>query len=212
VTDEVEAEALLRLALTLYRESVARGIDFYSIDELVNERISKSTMKTIFDRLFRSDKTFWSQQEDLAKRLASHNLAEYHSKAANTQDSFLKDHFVKITPFAKALFDVAHADARGEIGNLEGITIEDIYSATKSENQCGAIASDLRILVDSVSQMEFSNFEQASIRSYLNILIIVCESPEPDRHLFWTILNRLNQFSGIASLVVALIALRAGTQ
>jgi hypothetical protein len=44
------------------------------------------------------------------------------------------------------------------------------------------------------------------------MLIVVARMPDPDAKLFWTILNRLNAFAGVASLIVALIALRLQTR
>jgi len=76
-----------------------------------------------------------------------------------------------------------------------------------SEEKRGALISllhDAELALDSVS---VSNNEKAMARAYIVAAKVLADAPEPPADLIWELIGRANALSGIASLLVSIIAL-----
>lgn len=203
-------DALLRLGLALYHETRVNGLAYYNVQELIFEHIAERTSPQIFARLFHKEgRQFWGKEEELAKRLSHAGIAEHFIKP-NPANDFVKEHFVKLTSFGKGIYDLAYSQSAADQSSIEGISLEDALLVLRDERRTAEFVNDLQNLDGELNKLELSNFQRSAVNSYLQMMVVLCSMPDPDGKLFWMILNRLNQFAGVASLVVALIALRLG--
>lgn len=201
-------DALVRLGIALYRETKRDGVKFYPVQDLVFDHIGQKIPSNLFQKLFRDNSfDFWGEQEELAKGLAQTGLAEHFSRVADGT-GFQRDHFVKLTPFGRTLLDIAHAQEDPNFPSIEGLSLEDALVVLKDEKSSREVANELEGIDIQLGQLALTNFERATVNSYVSVLVAVCKMPDPDGRLFWIVLNRLSQFAGVASLIVAIIALR----
>ena len=203
-------EALLRVGLALYQETRVNGRDYYNIQSLIFDHIAEKTNPTVFAKLFHKEgRQFWGKEDEFAKRLSQVGIAEHFAKP-NPDDRNIKDHFVKLTPFGKGVYDLAYSQSSAEQHTIEGLSLDDAMIVLRDEYKAHELASDLAKIDSDLGKLGLSNFQRSTVDGYINVMILVCRMPDPDGKLFWLILNRLNQFAGVASLIVALIALRLG--
>lgn len=203
-------DAVFRMGWALYRESKVNGVNFYSLHDLINQHLDNSPQTDGGKSQFkRSHVDFWGQQEEVAKRLAGAGIAEHHTRAVEG-DRFLKDQLLRLTPFGSRLYELAQAQVQEDAEEIEGLVVGDVRATLADEVHARRLADGLRGLPQKIDALRLSNFDKAAARSYVDVLIVVCEMPDPDAKLFWLALNRLSQIAGVASLIVALIALKAG--
>lgn len=206
----VPDDALVRLGIALYRETKRDGLRFYAVQDLVFDHIGQKVPSGLFRKLFRDNAfDFWDEQEELAKGLAQTGIAEHFSKLVEG-DAFRRDHYLKLTSFGRTLLEIAHAQEDPNFPSIEGLTLEDALTVLKNEKNASDLASDLSNIDTKLGELNLTNFERSTVNSYVSILVAVSRMPDPDGRLFWIILNRLSQFAGVASLIVAIIALRLG--
>jgi hypothetical protein len=75
-------------------------------------------------------------------------------------------------------------------------------------------SSEKDLLIDGLKSIEarldglgLSNEEKSSVVSYVVAARILAESPEPPLQIIWLILERLNNFSGVAALLLSIFAI-----
>ena len=195
-------EAAVRLGLALYRRTAREGSEFYNVYDLIfdeNEGLRHAVLNS-------GDAGFWNLQQDAARILDGSGIAQVYRK--DVPSSGVQEFLLKITPLGHSLYSLAHIGTDFELDDIDGIEPADVVSVLNDETQSQAIAEDLRKIDKSLNDLCLSNHQRVTINCYVTMLITICEMPERDVKLFWTILERLNQFSGVASLVVALLAMR----
>ena len=198
-------EAAIRLGLALYRRTLLEGANFYKVYDLVFDEKNLQP-KPLFLRVFFKNDTFWGEQEQAAKVLDSSKIAQVQRQ--QVVGSVAGDYSIKLTPFGRKLFEIAYLQSDRTANEIEGLTIEDLGSALSSEKNSEVIADELQNIDESLNQLSLNNFQRSLTKSYVNVLVEICLAPDRDVKLFWLVLDRLNQFAGVASLIVAIIALR----
>lgn len=201
---EVDEEAL-RIGLELYQRTTLHGPHFYSLYDLAFSD-EKQNQRSIFKRLFSSEESFWGRQKEIGRYLENAGLAQLQrSQVAGSAHS---DYSVRLTALGKSIFSLAYIQTDHRVREIEGLAIEDLSLLLRDEDRSMVLAKELRELDFASPDLALSNYERTMVLSYNSMLAIVCEMPERDPRLFWTILERLNNFAGVASLVVALIAMK----
>lgn len=207
ITRHSMPDSVARVGLALYRETLLNGLTYYNITDLVFNHIQKGMKPSVFSRMFRRSADFWGSAEDLAKQLAESGIADRHTRPVEGE-RFLYDHLVRLTPFGRSLFDLAYAETLSPDAAVQGLSLEDTLLVLRDETKSLALADELAKLGPEIDALELSNFQRVTVDCYISMLTVVARMPDPDAKLFWTILNRLNAFAGVASLIVAIIALR----
>ena len=170
-------DALVRLGLALYRETLKSGLEFYSVQQLVFEHLGREEPKGLFRRLFSDEKfDFWKQQEELAKGLAQAGIAFHHSKLADG-DNYFRDHFLKLTAFGRTMYDLAHSQSDGGQPEIEGMSVEDVLTALKDETSAYELARELSELGPKIEALRLGNFQQATVSSYITVLVALAKTP-----------------------------------
>lgn len=198
-------DAAIRLGLALYQRTLLEGENFYKVYDLVFDEKNLHP-RPLFLRVFFRNDTFWGEQEEAAKILDSSRIAQVQRQ--QVVGSVTSDYGIKLTPFGRKLFEIAYLQSDRSANEIHGLTIEDLGSALSSDVNSEFIANELRNIDESIDRLELNNFQRSLAQSYVNVLIEICFAPDRDVKLFWLVLDRLNQFAGVASLIVAIIALR----
>jgi hypothetical protein len=199
---------VIRLGLALYEATKIGGVKMYSVHELVFDEHASGVGRLI-NRLtgYRGD--FWKASEDMAQALARAGIAEHSSTGID--DVYRREQFVQLTDFGKKIFDLAHAP-KSTPSEIVGLKREDLLLLLGSEDAARKIADDLAELEPKINALRLSNLQKGNAQAYVRILVEIARMPEPDGGLFWLTLERANQVAGIASLIVACIALRMTAQ
>lgn len=199
---------VIRLGLALYEATKIGGVKMYSVHDLVFDEHASGVGKLI-NRLtgYRGD--FWKVSEDMAQALARAGIAEHSS--TRIDDVYRREQYVQLTDFGRKMFDLAHAP-KSAISEIEGLKREDILLLLGNEDVAREIADDLASLEPKIDALRLSNVQKGNAQACLRIMVEIARMPEPDGNLFWLTLERANQFAGIASLIVACIALRMTAQ
>ncbi len=199
-------EAAVRLGLALYRKTVREGADFYSIYDLVFADEVKERPASLFLTGFAAKSDFWGVQQEAARMLDGAGLVQVHRK--QMPNSAVADYSLRLTKLGKAIYSLAYLQSDTVLESIEGITSADVAAVLADDGEAQLVASEFRDLDDALNGLALSNFQRASVNSYVNMLVSICEMPERDAKLFWVILERLSHFADVASLIVAVIALR----
>ncbi|MGI9362202.1 MAG: hypothetical protein ACR2O7_11675 [Parasphingorhabdus sp.] len=197
-------EDAVRLGLALYRRSVQSGFDFYRIYDLLFDDETRPT--SLYSRLSGKETSFWSLQTEAARILDGAGIASVQRKRIS--GTVADDYSIKLTAFGRTIYSLASLQADSHLDEIEGLTIEDIDGVLKSDLLSQELGNELRGIDAEIAKLDLSNFQYSTVTSYVNILVAICEMPQGDSKLFWIVLERLSHFAGVASLIVALIALR----
>jgi hypothetical protein len=95
---------------------------------------------------------------------------------------------------------IATVGVRGE--QIGGISLHNGMSETQILNA----QNEVVVARSAIDKAQIPNTERARALAYLNAVDSLLTSPEPDRDLIWTILERANSLAGIAGFFLALIA------
>jgi len=190
---------VLALAWALYLETRARGHDYYKASEL----------ETGYETGYSAPES--PLVSEVVKELERRGFATHYAKRAESGHAHIAsktEYYLKITPFGLSIIGRARKQAIENKSELFGLVESDIHGILADDKRVDTLRVEINRFKESEGVTKLSNFERALLKSYLDILLALCNSPEPDAPLFWTVLNRISLIAGIGSFVAALVALK----
>jgi hypothetical protein len=198
-------EAAVRLGLALYKRTILEGDKFYSVFDLVFEE-DDARSKAGFLRRAANKSDFWGLQQEAARILDGAGIARVQRKSI--PDSAVQEYALRLTDLGRSLYAVAYMESDLTVDSVNDITPAQIATVLSNETSSSEIAGELKKLDPALNKLNLSNHQRATVDAYVIMLVAICEMPERDAKLFWLIVERLSQIAGVASLVVAIIAMR----